>query len=506
MPQDVTCPKCKHLFPVTEARQAFTVSCPQCDSEMTAEFKKRTGPVPAGEPAYELFVRKGALPTAPPPVPKKRDEEDDEPKSRGGGSALVVLLSGGLGLLVVMGGLALTGWYLFTQVDVETASKRSNQSGNPRSNVGGNPNPNPSPGPNPRPPTPQPQPKPKPKNERFELRPVAGPVPRITPPTLAEESSVINLRGKVGAVAVGGGGRYLVMHIPERAELMVFDASTAQTLVGASDAGTVLLAAGLDRVAVLGAANANVLRVYALPGLTKLFEEKFPADGIRSIAMGSRTNGPLLAIGRGGDPVLVEVSGNGLNEIEAARKPNLGLHWNMLRAAPDGKAFATFDGFDPRRNNSVKLLTESGRAWKVTSLLQVPFPGADGNFYGNGAVFDRSGNVQSFGGVGLGSGHWYVPAVSSGDYFLKASPITVGTGARAKKTLAVTVHNNRDANTPARGTEAFSDLPDFDGLMDRFRPEPDVPLDQHLFLIPEAKLLVILGGSKDKLYLRKVPI
>ena len=40
MPQDAKCPKCDHTFPVTEARQAFTVACPRCETEMTVEFKK----------------------------------------------------------------------------------------------------------------------------------------------------------------------------------------------------------------------------------------------------------------------------------------------------------------------------------------------------------------------------------------------------------------------------------------------------------------------------------
>ena len=33
-----------------------------------------------------------------------------------------------------------------------------------------------------------------------------------------------------------------------------------------------------------------------------------------------------------------------------------------------------------------RLLTEMGRKWKLTEMQQVPFPGIDGNFYGNGDV------------------------------------------------------------------------------------------------------------------------
>src|SRR5688572_21554476 len=136
MPQDATCPKCQHAFPVTEARHAYTVVCPRCETDITVEFKKPAAPPEAGQPPYDLLVKPGALPgtTAPPPPPRrKKDDDDDEPKRRGG-SAMVVLLSGGLGLLFVLGGLGVTGWFLFTQIDIESTSNRPGTS-NPRGNT-----------------------------------------------------------------------------------------------------------------------------------------------------------------------------------------------------------------------------------------------------------------------------------------------------------------------------------------------------------------------------------
>jgi hypothetical protein len=119
MPQDATCPQCHTSFPVTEARHAFTVACPRCDAEMTAEFRKPTAPPEAGQPHYELLVRPGALAgAAAPPVAKRRKDVDEDDGPRGtGGSALIVALSGGFGLLVVLGGLGLTAWVLFGLID-----------------------------------------------------------------------------------------------------------------------------------------------------------------------------------------------------------------------------------------------------------------------------------------------------------------------------------------------------------------------------------------------------
>ena len=86
MPQDATCPKCTHAFPVTEARHAFTVACPKCEAELTAEFKKPAAPPEAGQAPYELLVKPRALPgtVVPPPVPKKKKDDDDEDEDREG--------------------------------------------------------------------------------------------------------------------------------------------------------------------------------------------------------------------------------------------------------------------------------------------------------------------------------------------------------------------------------------------------------------------------------------
>lgn len=126
MPQDAKCPKCGHGFPVTEARHPFTVACPRCEAALAVEFKKPAVPPEAGEPPYEVAVKPGAAADATAaatrPKNKKRKSDDEEREQRGGGSAMIVLLSGGLGLLVVLSGLALTGWFLFTQVDTETTT------------------------------------------------------------------------------------------------------------------------------------------------------------------------------------------------------------------------------------------------------------------------------------------------------------------------------------------------------------------------------------------------
>ncbi|MBM3982701.1 MAG: hypothetical protein FJ304_21005 [Planctomycetes bacterium] len=517
MPQDATCPSCSNVFPVTEARGPFTVPCPRCETDLTVEFQKLSVPHEAGQPHYDLSVKPGKLPDAAPTsagsTKRKRDDDEDDDdadaKARAGGSGIVIL-SGLLGLFFVLGGLGLTTWLLFYEIDTESASNtnsntntnRSNNSGNNNkgntggnnkgNTGGGNKGTNPGGGGNP------------PAKDWFEFRPVTGALPQITAPTLTDAVSNLDLDGKVGQTAVGGGGRYIVMHFPQKGQLSLFDVNSARiTATVPTDTGDIQLTAGLTKVVTY--ANGSIFRVYRLPDLAKLYDTSAPG-GVRGIAMGSKTNGPFATVATFGDVALWDVGENGIKQVElSAGKP--GVHWHdrCLRAAPDGTAFSTQDGLADR--NKTILLTEQGGKWRISAdTFAAPFPGHDGNFYGNGVVINKSYQDQRFGGIGAGSNTWFLPSISNRDYFLKLVPKLIGTGAKQKRTVEVSVHRGRDSNTPAGNTAVLTEQPEFDGFADRFRTEPAVVYDQHLFLVPEAKMLVTLNKARDRLVIRKLDL
>jgi hypothetical protein len=99
-----------------------------------------------------------------------------------------------------------------------------------------------------------------------------------------------------------------------------------------------------------------------------------------------------------------------------------------------------------------------------------------------------------------------VPAVSGNTHFLKVTAANVGKAPREEKTIAVTVHANKNADTPVAGAPSFTGLPEFNGFRDIFSTQIRVTLDEHLFLVPEAELLVIIPHTKDRLVLRKVDL
>ena len=509
MPQDASCPTCRHPFPVTEARSAFTVACPACDAEMTVEFKKPAAPPEAGQPHYDLLVKPGALAAAPapPPARRKKDDEDDEPQ-RAGGSALVILLSGGLGLLFVLGGLGLTAWVLFEGIGRETASNtpasypRPNNSPNnsnqfrPAPNQPNNPWPNQpnNPWPN-NPPRPVEPPKPQ---DWFDLKPVAGTPQAITPPPYdLTTPRTIDLPGPAAGVSVGGNGRYVVLHIPSTRQLLCFDASKGQVFPAPEPApdGDLLLAAGQNQLAVLARRN-NVLSVYDLPTLRRRYDATGPPlspHNTASLAMGSATNGPLLACNAFGEVVLMDVGPQGAVPVEGSKAKIGGDLTAPVRASANGRLFVRGGlGTDSK----AVLVTEWGRKWKsIDSEVRGAYPSADGRYvFGYGAIGRDSGQTV---GTRAPANVWYVPAVAGG-HFLRLAE----TGPLGQATFSASVHSSY--LSAERSTAASFALPEAAGLVGW--GGRSAALDQQLFLIPDAKMLVTLTAKKDQLVMRKVDI
>lgn len=528
MPQDAKCPSCGHGFPVTEARHPFTVTCPRCEAMLTVEFKKPATVPEAGQPPYELAVKPGAAAdaTAAAPKPKKRKEDDEEEKQRGGGSALIVLLSGGLGLTVVLAGLSLTGWFLFTQVDTDEPvarrsdnrnnnSNRPNNSGN-KANSSGNNNKAPNDGNtggtnktkkkvkgndggvgfNPG--------EPAAPKDRFDLRPAAGTLTAIKPPADLDANvpKSILLPGRADAVAVAGGGRYVVFHFPE-GRLALFDANTGDVEKEATmeNGGTALLTAGANKLVVAVPHIRNRLRAYSLPDLKPLNDFEVPLfHGARSITMGPGTNGPLLAVDPFGEVALLDV--NSGKPVEGAGG-RIGIPNPQVRASHDGKVFLAGNGYG--QGDKFSLVGESLQKWQVKSPdVAAAYIGPDGKrVYGKDQVVTTNGDTVVTKPASLAHA-WFVPAVTAtGDYFLRVNGVKVGTAPRQRDAISVSLHKGTDGNNPV--LPAWEGLPEVENLANAFFVSSE-PLDRHLFLIPEAKLLVVLNRDKSKLVVRKLPI
>jgi len=412
---------------------------------------------------------------------------------------LGVLVMSLAAFLVSLGGLGATGYYLFTNLDKTGEADQSNHDLAP-----------PIPGPISIEPVSITPPK-----KPFELIPIKRGPPGFKVPNIPGNTMSLDLRqygARVGAISVGGGGRYLVMHFPESGTLVVFDLAEARVAHKITiDKGDVKLAAGGTWfICYPPTAGRGVFQAFTLPNLEHRYDtivDQF--SDVTAIAMGNRTNGPLLAINSVGVVSLFDIGANGIKEVDGSRqKP--GIHTAFLRVAPDGTAFATFD---KPYNRSVKVLTEVDRNWKVTDLnAAVVTPGADGNFYGNSEPMDRDGHKLALtAGVSPLAGRvWILPQITprGGPLSQKGFLLKIVSNAppdAPKQSLMVTIHSGGNVLMPHQNTPTLADQPEFDGMIwPNGMIKPTV--DEHFFLLPEAKLLAVLSGDRTKLVLRRLNI
>jgi hypothetical protein len=132
--------------------------------------------------------------------------------------------------------------------------------------------------------------------EGFLPMPVGAPgLTGIKRPILEKNPSVRKLPAPVTDVAVGGAGRFLVLHLASLGKLAVFDVSSAEVVgyIPAKD-DNARFAAGLEHVVVL-LPGAGKMERWSLKTLEREVAAPLAIQGaIKAAAMGCASTGPLL--------------------------------------------------------------------------------------------------------------------------------------------------------------------------------------------------------------------
>jgi hypothetical protein len=119
----------------------------------------------------------------------------------------------------------------------------------------------------------------------------------IAPTALAADLD-LPLEGNVDAVCCGGNGRLLIMRMPSRRELAVFDANQAEVAlrVPIRD-GNALFAAGASKLFIYTPMDRKLTRINLSTGAVEKEEGVSPQlRVIEALAMGPGSNGPLYAV------------------------------------------------------------------------------------------------------------------------------------------------------------------------------------------------------------------
>ena len=121
---------------------------------------------------------------------------------------------------------------------------------------------------------------------------------RVPPAENVGTPLVRSFENKIHDVAVGGGGRYLILTVRDARKLAVFDVNTADVIKTIElPSGNVLVAAGATML-VIGSLDEGVFERWDLETMTRQGARMpSPIKGrLKGLAMGSDSDGPLLAV------------------------------------------------------------------------------------------------------------------------------------------------------------------------------------------------------------------
>jgi hypothetical protein len=344
-------------------------------------------------------------------------------------------------------------------------------------------------------------------------------------PTLEKDVVVRKLEAPVANVAVGGGGRYLILHLPKLDKLAVFDVNVAKVvkLLPAPDAN-LKMAAGLTRL-VLALPGSRTLQRWNLETFEQELSVPYPGKAeIQALTMGSASQGPLLALGKEGPhpwPNLFLLTLDKLERREIVWAPQTQTHPffpstnYQMRSSPDGRSAGawTSGNSSPTGMHWIHLGNQVGRRAYSHSSNGHVIPGPGGK-----VLFTGLGMFTSIGlGIpgnkaypGADPNGRYVPA-HHGDYYLSLGSAT--TFANKNPVSAFAIHKLGLEQPVLRLTGIA--VPPTGPAVGAVRPGrvaaapggPDeLTLDRRFHLIPDAKVLIVIPPSNDQLVLHRIDL
>lgn len=315
------------------------------------------------------------------------------------------------------------------------------------------------------------------------LRPADPSAVAIAAPPLTEDRVVKKLPEVFTDVVVGGGGRYLIFHMPKLKQLAVFDFNEAKVTkyIPLAEEG-IAFAAGLDCV-VIALKKSGKLERWSL---TTFELEKSVSSPVReeigSLALGHSSNGPLAIDGQFFDPAtfkrlpIVDKDG---------KDASIG---GGLVASGDGTVFTRWGG-----NGGASFTIDSGvvKRWDCGETWHL-LPGPDGQrvYTGKGFV-TRTLLRASADDEGYG---YCLPAVR-GDYFLSVVPDET---VRKGKAGGFAVHLRGVKQPVVKMDKLAHGL-----IVDQFGRD-HYAMWKRVFFVPDAKVIAVLPSSNDQVVLYKV--
>jgi hypothetical protein len=322
----------------------------------------------------------------------------------------------------------------------------------------------------------------------------------IKAPILDGDKVVKLLPGPISDVAVGGGGRYLILHVPKQGKLLVFDVNQVKVVheipVGKD---LVNFAGGMDKLIVVQSSDS--VQRWDLTTFKKELDAPLLLNGvIKALSMGAASDGPMLVNWSVGTKELDRATFSFLDPrtmkfLRLKQNPRIGMFSAYrdrvhVRASADGKVFGLWcTGVSPSGLGTMVFTgTEARTYYDHTSVGQV-VPGPDGKVVHTGSgLHTEQGKVL---GTDRRELRLSFPA-HHGPFYLGQPP----GGKNQPLSLYVVGDARKLADVPALDVFAEKE----EGLRN------DFTLDKRVHFLPDAKLILTIPGSKDRLVLQRFDV
>jgi predicted Zn finger-like uncharacterized protein len=539
MPFRASCTGCQATFNVPDEMAGKRVRCPSCKQVFQVpDAPPVLGPASAEENIPEVVLSEprdtgDRLQDG----PSNRSSRRDEPRSRrraedsddrddrrrrreGSSSVLPWVILGGVAVLILAIGGGVLALLMMRSDDAPVAAQgnRPNRDkmrddfpfpppgqGNP-----GKPRPPIEPFPPIDPPVDPPMPPVVVKNDPIEVPPALAMEP-CRPPALKGPRTELQLAGTVTDVCVGGAGRFLLLTLAGERKLAIFDANEGKVVKYLTLGDGDKVAAGLDRFVIVAGTGENVQR-WSLATFER--EQTVPLvvpGAIKAVCMGSASLGPVVILSdeRFFDKARY-LSLATLQPVEITtrrdRLPN-GPQNHFLHASPDGRIYTSRPsiGGEPHDMFSVVLNNRQATIHELHGAGGSIFmPSADGRFvYAESGIYNPEMRLV-YPDKEIRNGYGPFMPAHQGPYFLRIEGATPLPSDRRPATGAVSVY------LPESRDQPLVTVPQVDGYVGGGipygKPSDKLMNDRRIHLIPEAKLLVSLPQTNDRLILRAVDL
>ena len=350
----------------------------------------------------------------------------------------------------------------------------------------------------------------RPKSEDRDLpwNGEPGGVGEFDAPDLKADELIVPLPGLISNVVAGGGGQFLIIHLEREQQLAIFDTSLAK-IAGyiALDESDVLYAAGMDDI-LIAFNDTKIIQRWDLKTRKRKLSRSYPFKGlIKTMSMGPGSNGPLLIVRSEGTEPLSQLSYEFFHprkmrkiDFEFVGRPNNNSFRDRIQLRPsmDGTVFGSW----------ATSHSPTGIDTIIISGKKVQFRHAH---ISTAFVLPSATGLRIYSSFGIHSPNYLDPKRRSNpsSSSIKVMPSLDGPydfGAQLshrfsrseKTTKSVSIHLAGDP-------EPLVNIPDV-RLPKGADRSSNFLIDQQIWLIGKANMLVVTESGADELYIRKIDI